>query len=87
MGVIILNDKQKQFLFEEDYINSKVLDALTYKGWQNFFIKNFIWKLDTDLNRWRMRDLVLISRETGEEDYNTMLNFQGNDLEKLLKIS
>ena len=86
MEVIILNDKQKEFLFEEDYVNSKTLDALTYKGWQNFFIKNFIWKLDTDLNRWRMRDLVLVSKETGEEDYITMLNFQGNDLTKLLKI-
>ena len=86
MGVIILNDKQKEFLFEEYYIDSKVLDAYTYKGWQNFFIKNFIWKLDTDLNRWRMRDLVLISRETGEEDYSTMLNFQGQDLNTLLNL-
>lgn len=86
MEVIILNDRQKEFLFEEDYVDSKTLDALTYKGWHNYFIKNFIWKLDIDLNRWRMRDLVLVNKETGEADYNTMLNFQGNDLEKLLKI-
>lgn len=84
---INLNDKQKQFLFDEYYVTSKVLDAYTYSGWQNFFIKNFIWKLDTEFNRWNMRDLVLISKETGEETFNIGLNFQGTAFAALLKIS
>jgi hypothetical protein len=81
-----LNDNQKQFLFDEYYITSKVLDSLVYNGWEKYFIKNFYWKLDTNLNRWNMRELSLISKETGEEYYNISLNFQGNDLEKLLSI-
>jgi hypothetical protein len=81
-----LNDNQKQFLFDEYYITSKVLDSLVYKGWEKYFIKNFYWRLDTNLNRWNMRELSLISKETGEEYYNISLNFQGNDLEKLLSI-
>ena len=87
MSVITLNDNQKQFLFTEYYVDSKVLDALTYKGWENYFIKNFHWRLNLDKNWFNMRDLILISKETGEEMYNTSLNFQGRDLEKLLKIS
>lgn len=83
---LTLNNKQKQFLFDEYYLTSKVLDSLVYKGWEQYFIKNFHWKLDTNLNRWNMRELVLISKETGEEYYNISLNFQGNDLNTLLKI-
>jgi hypothetical protein len=83
---LTLNNKQKQFLFDEYYLTSKVLDSLVYKGWEQYFIKNFHWRLDTNLNRWNMRELVLISKETGEEYYNISLNFQGNDLNTLLKI-
>ena len=79
-----LNDNQKQFLFDEYYVDSKVLDALTYKGWEKYFIKNFIWKLTIIPNGWS--ELVLINIETPEIEYNISLNFQGNDLEKLLSI-
>ena len=83
---INLNDNQKQFLFDEYYVTSKVLDAYTYSGWQNFYIKNFIWKLDTNYNRWNMRTLVLVNKGTGEEDFNINLNFQGHDFAVLMKL-
>ena len=41
MNNMKLNNKQKQFLFDNYYVTSKVLDALVYKGWQDYFIKNF----------------------------------------------
>jgi hypothetical protein len=84
--IITLNDKQKEFLFKEYYVDSKVLDAYTYKGWEQYFIKNFHWKLHTTLNWFNMRDLKLINKETGEIDYEISLNFQGNDLNTLLNM-
>ena len=85
--LITLNDKQKQFLFDKRiYVDREVLDSLNYKGWENYFIENFHWKLETDLNCWRMRELVLISKRTSEIDYKIELNFQGNDLKTLLDI-
>jgi hypothetical protein len=80
-----LNDKQKQFLVDNDYITTKVLDSLTHKGWERYFIENFEWKLDLHLNNWGMNDLVLIDREN-DITYDIMLNFQGNDLQELLLI-
>lgn len=32
-----LNDKQKQFLFDNYYVDAKVLDSLVYKGWENYW--------------------------------------------------
>ena len=85
--LITLNDKQKQFLFDKRiYVDREVLDSLNYKGWENYFIDNFNWELETDLNCWRMRELFLISKRTGEIDYKIELNFQGNDLKTLLDI-
>jgi hypothetical protein len=85
--LITLNDNQKQFLFDKKiYVDREVLDSLNYKGWENYFIKNFYWKLETELNCWRMRELVLINKETGEIDYTIELNFQRNDLKTLLEI-
>lgn len=87
MNMIRLNDKQKEFLFQEQYVTKKVFDSLSYVGWEKYYIKNFYWKLDLDYNRWNMNTLVLINKDTGEEDFNINLNFQGNDLNKLMKIS
>ena len=84
---INLNDKQKQFLVDNYYVTKKVLDSLSYNGWEKFYIKNFYWKLDTDYNRWHMNTLVLVNKDTGEEDFNINLNFQDNDLNNLMKIS
>lgn len=80
-----LNDRQKQFLVDNDYITTKVLDSLTHKGWERYFIENFEWKLDLHLNNWGMNDLVLTDREN-DITYDVMLNFQGNDLQELLLI-
>lgn len=81
-----LNDRQKQFLIDNDYITTKVLDSLTHKGWERYFIENFEWKLDLHSNNWNMNDLILVNKETNEVDYEPMLNFQGNDLQELLLI-
>lgn len=87
-----LNDRQKQFLINNDYITTKVLNSLTHKGWERYFIENFEWKLDLHLNNWRMNDLVLTEKVPSYPDidyeikYAVMLNFQGNDLQELLLI-
>ena len=82
-----LNNKQKQFLFDNYYVDAKVLDALTYKGWQNYFIKNFTWKLDTDLNHWNMRTLQLVDKKQSDYvPYSVDLNFQGDDFNKLKNL-
>jgi hypothetical protein len=80
-----LNDKQKQFLVDWGYVTPKTLDSLTHKGWENYFIKNFDWKLDLHLNNWGMNDLVLTDREN-DITYEVMLNFQGGDLSDMLHI-
>ena len=80
-----LNDKQKHFLVDWGYVTPKTLDSLTYKGWENYFIKNFDWKLDLHLNNWGMNDLVLTDRKDGIT-YEVMLNFQGGDLSDMLHI-
>ena len=87
MNMILLNDNQKQFLVDNYYVTKKTVDSLDYVGWEKFYIKNFYWKLDTDYNRWNMNTLVLINKDTGEEDFNINLNFQDNDLNNLMKIS
>ena len=80
-----LNKKQKQFLFDNYYVDAEVLDALTYKGWQNYYIDNFTWVLSENLNMWRMRTLTIFNKDN--EIYEQFdLNFQGNDFAELKKL-
>ena len=81
-----LNDNQKKFLFENYYVTSKTLDSLTYEGWENYWIKNFDFELDTNLNRWNMRTLKIFDKESLKIFIETDLNFQENDFEVLLEI-
>lgn len=84
--IVKLNDNQKQYLFDKHYVTRKALDSLSYAGWEKFFIENFNWSLDLSFNRWYMNDLILINKDTGEESYRIYLNFQEEDLTKLLNI-
>ena len=81
-----INDNQKKFLFENYYVTSKTLDSLTYEGWENYWIKNFDFELDTNLNRWNMRTLKIFDKESLKIFIETDLNFQENDFEVLLEI-
>jgi len=88
-----LNKKQKQFLFENCYITSKVLDACVEKGWQDYFIKCFDWELDGK-DQYGFDKLYLIDngksilgKDTkGDICYRIGLNFQDNDYNILLSL-
>lgn len=81
-----LNDNQKRFLFDTYYIDARVLDSLTYKGWEEYWINNFDFELEVNKNRFNMRTLRLIDKDTKEVSTEFNLNLQGNDFETLLKI-
>lgn len=81
-----LNDNQKRFLFDTYYIDARVLDSLTYKGWEDYWINNFDFELEVNKNRFNMRTLRLIDKDTKEVSTEFNLNLQGNDFETLLKI-
>ena len=81
-----LNDNQKRFLFDTYYIDARVLDSLTYKGWEDYWINNFDFELEVNKNRFNMRTLRLIDKDTKEVSTEFNLNIQGNDFETLLKI-
>lgn len=80
-----LNKKQKQFLFDNYYVTSKVLDALTYKGWEDYFIKNFDWTLEGK-DQYGFEKLYLKDKENGDISYRIGLNFQGDDKLTLLNL-
>ena len=61
-----LNDSQKRFLFDTYYIDARVLDSLTYKGWEDYWINNFDFELEVNKNRFNMRTLRLIYKDTKE---------------------
>ena len=81
-----LNDNQKKFLFENYYVTSKTLDSLTYEGWENYWIKNFDFELDSYLNNWNMRTLKITDKENPKYFIQVELNFQENDFDTLLEI-
>ena len=93
-----LNKSQKQFLFENCYVDAQVLDAAVEPGWQDYFIKCFDWKLVDVGERWSGQKYgtlkfvdngkSIMGNETkGEVCYNIGLIFQGNDYLRLLKLS
>ena len=91
-----LNTKQKQFLFDNYYVDAKVLDACVEKGWQDFYIKRYDWKLE-DIQRrefgsrqyygqLRLVDngkSIFGAKTKGTIDHDIMLIFQDNDYETL----
>ena len=85
-----LNKSQKQFLFENCYVDAPVLDAAVEPGWMNYFIRCFDWKLVDVGERWsgqKYGTLKLIDKDDSDFTYNISLYFQGNDYLRLLKLS
>ncbi len=84
-----LNEKQKQFLFDKKYITSKMLDALVYEGWQNYFIKNFDFEMTEFKGRQKsLYELELVEKETGVDAYNLLVNiYDKEDLKTFLSLA
>ena len=80
-----LNKKQKQFLFDNYYVTSKVLDSLVYKGWEDYFIKKFDWTLEGK-DRYGLDLLYLKDKTSKDICYTIGLIFQNNDYKKLLEM-
>ena len=80
-----LNNKQKQFLFDNHYVNAKVLDACVEEGWQNYFIKWFEWEL-AGKDMYGFERLYLKDKDNGNIEYTIGLNFHDDDYNRLLEI-
>ena len=84
---IKLNDNQKKFLIENEYVTTKSVDAVSYNKLYTYFIKEFDWVLDTNLNWYNMNDLILESKDKQYGiNYELAVNFQNNDYDILLNI-
>ena len=83
-----LNNKQKQFLIDKGYVNAKYLETLTYQDGQNYFIDNFIWKLDLNYNAFGFNELYLINKDMNCMSYEFLCNFdsEGIDLTTLVNL-
>lgn len=81
-----LNNNQKRFLFENNYLDAKCLDSLTHKGWEEYWINNYDFELDLNLNGWNMRTLTLIDKDNMCRNIEIDLIFQNDDFNKLLSI-
>ena len=85
-----LNKAQKQFLFENRYVDAKVLDACGEPGWQNYFIDWFDWKLEnvseSSLGQ-KFGTLKLIDKSDKSIAYEIDLIFQDDDYAKLLELA
>lgn len=83
-----LNDKQKQFLFDKKYITSKMLDALVYEGWQNYFIRHFNFEATKFLRQEGLYELDLVEKETDVYSYNLVVNiYNKEDLKAFLSLA
>lgn len=84
---IKLNDNQKKFLIENEYVTTKTVDAVSYKSLYTYFAVEFDWVLDTNLNWFNMNDLILESKDKQYGiNYELAVNFQNNDYDILLNI-
>lgn len=88
MAPIILNEKQKQFLFENGYVDAKSLDAAIEPGWKKYFLENFIWILDADQTAYRTRPLVLVDADFPTYPaYSIEIIFHKYDFEKIQNLT
>ena len=84
---IKLNDNQKKFLIENEYVTTKSVDAVSYKSLCTYFVNEFDWMLDTNLNWYNMNDLILETKDKKYGiDFELAVNFQDNDYDILLNI-
>lgn len=85
--MLTLNEKQKRWLFENDYVTAKVLDACIEQGWREYYINYFDWKLDLELDMFGFNRLWLVDKdEPKSRPLGTGLNFQDDDFQKLLAL-
>lgn len=84
---IKLNDNQKKFLIDNEYVTTKSVDAVSHSKLYTYFIKEFDWILETTNYYFNMNDLVLKDKdEKFGINYVILLNFQDNDYNTLLNI-
>jgi hypothetical protein len=84
---IKLNDNQKKFLIENEYVTTKSVDAVSHNKLYTYFMVEFDWVLDTNLNWFNMNDLILESKDKQYGiNYELAINFQDNDYDILLNI-
>ena len=84
---IKLNDNQKKFLIDNEYVTTKSVDAVSHSKLYTYFIKEFDWILETTNYYFNMNDLVLKDKDE-KFGINSviLLNFQDNDYNTLLNI-
>ena len=84
---IKLNDNQKKFLIDNEYVTTKSVDVVSHSKLYTYFIKEFDWVLETTNYYFNMNDLVLKDKdEKFGINYVILLNFQDNDYDTLLNI-
>lgn len=85
---IKLNDNQKKFLIDNEYVTTKSVDATSHSKLYTYFIKEFDWILETTNYYFNMNDLVLKSKDKklGLNYVILLKNFQDNDYNTLLNI-
>lgn len=84
---IKLNDNQKKFLIDNEYVTTKSVDAVSYSKLYTYFIDEFDWVLETTNYYFNMNDLVLKSKDKKLGiNYVILLNFQDSDYNTLLNI-
>ena len=79
-----LNKQQKEWLFENQYVTAKTLDACVEPGWKNYFIKCFNWELNLDTDPYGFNRLYLKDKKSGEIYYTIGLILTEPTLCKLL---
>ena len=87
-----LNDKQKQWLVDEDYVDSVVLDSYKHnKGWEEYSIKYFDWVL-LGKQQYGMEVLQLIDNgksglgQKGEAFYEVHLILYPDKYQELMEV-
>ena len=85
---IKLNDNQKKFLIDNEYVTTKSVYAVSHSKLYTYFIKEFDWILETTNYYFNMNDLVLKSKDKklGLNYVILLKNFQDNDYNTLLNI-
>lgn len=86
---MVLNKKQKKFLFENHYVTAKTLDADVEIGWTSYFINYFEWKLENVEMVCGGREYDARLKIIGKRDiaYDILLFFTDNDYYELVNLS
>lgn len=63
-----LNDKQKQFLFDEGYLPAAALGAVVEDGWMDHFINQYEWDLGHAPNQYGAYELIFYDKDLLDKD-------------------